>query len=278
MAEVARFVALFAVLTLSHQQLVQANSGSGKRWLQQTYPHITPQIDSRPNQWYNGLENGFKQVQFGNANYNNFGTQFTLNHMISWDAIADVIGMELEKWASSNKVNPPTSLIDFVNAIFTVDPQAYVNSHFCQNVPQQPPFCFAGKHKQIIQHPPLTAINNNLIVAASTAIAIIRSNRPVTARSNGAHVRALLVSLFNAPANLRYGESRTNFSIGENLDPMGGATRENTNFEGVMHAILPRDYGLSGWVQYDNCVATRSCIKSSTGAQRVNNRWVILAK
>jgi len=279
MAKEARLVALFAVLTLSHQQLVQAQArpGLGKRWLQRRYPGMTPRIASRPQSWINGLERGFKLAQFGNANLNLNG-RFTLDHMVSWNAIVDVIGMELDKWQkkSANIVAntaPPQSLMDFVTGIFYIDPEAYVNNNFCSNQ------CYNGPHENIIEdqrpNPTLDDINDNQYNAALGAIQNIRNNMPVTRRTNGAHVRRLLKALNNAPANLRYGESRTNFSVGETCDPMGTdpatGTGTPTTFEGRICLYLASQYGLAGWTQDDNCPSGRSCIKSSTGFNHVNN-------
>jgi len=277
MAKEARLVALFAVLTLSHQQLVQAAPDDGKIWLTNTYPR-TPRIASRPQTWINGLEKGFKFVQFGDDNFN-LGGKFTLDHMVSWNAIVDVIGMELDKWQKKSAVirantAPPRSLTQFVADIFHIDQQAHVNNNFCSNQ------CYNGPHRNIIEdqrpNPTLDDINDNQYNAALGAIQNIRNNMPVTRRTNGAHVRTLLKALNNAPANLRYGESRTNFSVGETCDPMGTdpatGTGKPTPLEWRICSNLALQYGLAAWTQGDNC-----CIKSSTGFNSVNNVLTINA-
>jgi len=207
--------------------------------------------------------------------------------MVSWNAIVDVIGMELDKWQNMSAASgPPRSLTQFVDDIFAIDRQAYVNEEFCTNArlpPQLPqPDCYYGTHQDIIRNQTsgLNNINNNQTSEARTAIQNIQNNMPVTRATNGAHVRRLLKALHNAPANLRYGDSRTNFSVGETMDPMGTDYQIPTDLEQRFQERLTLTYGLEGWAAKVNCVRGRLCIKSSTGIYSVNinnrNVWAII--
>jgi len=274
-------VASFLLTILSHQYLkgVQHQKPTtGTDWLKSKYG---PQIVVRP-QWYKPVEAKYKQAQFYNPEFP-VGGDFSLDHMISWSVILETVGRALESWDSGQSTE--SDLTDIISMIFKIDEEAYVNNNFCLGHPNLPQGCFGGTHTAILRK---TQPDNKTLEWFNNAFAqfaledvweieqkLLTSGIPVSDASNTELVRTMLYYLYHAPANLRYGDSKTNSSIAERMDPMGSPNGGLTWKEWEVYNWFSGICSLAGpWIQ-GNCVTPDKkttwsvCLKSSTGLNRV---------
>merc|ERR1712038_56616 len=290
-------IAIFAM----HISLVRSN------FLQQRY-----QISRERPSWATSIsipgqtiEADFRIAQFG-GNPQNIPSVwhknsliFTLNHVLSWSQIYTKLGYLMQDWANTPNQQTETAVRLFIRKVFQIDNQAYVNPAFCsgyQNAGWNHQ-CTAVSHAGVLAKtvngngpklggecpkkipfvaPTSSGTNAHFCGKALQAFEQIRmsGNSNIGKLSNKNNVKTILDNLFNAPANLRYGDSRTNSAIRDILDPMGkGSGRLTTKEKYWVSNIQDETVRVS-----DECRSTKSttrfwdnCYMSSTGEKKVRN-------
>jgi len=270
------------------------------------YLDKTHHISKDRRAWANSIEADFRIAQFGGNDTkippvsitdtnNNKITLFSLDHVLAWSQIYWIFDDLMQKWAK----NPSTytNVIEFIRKVFQIDNQAYINPAFCNSKEVKTLKSEGWNHQcQRIAHKDLLKLRNlggdcptknkkqagtnaHFCGQALEAFEQIRNHVNIVGNLN-----KILDNLFNAPANLRYGDSKTNSVIREVLDPMGKADGRLTTKEQywVTNIGPQRKYS----VQHDETISISEpcfrpktnkrlweiCYMSSTGHEQIQNK------
>jgi len=256
--------------------MIQLGSGN---WISDNchVPGFNIPDDYRP-EWKPGVVRGFRTAHFNNANFPLDGTnqvlrnrgekEISLNHVLSWAAIKEIMSDLLEDIYQTNGIFTNTQstarkrlLRDFIIRIFTPDAEAYVrteSSRHAFNRRSEGHVAYLGANGA-----DLITRNNEIRTNALNTLNDIDIPMIGINNANCRRIKMLLNDVYNAPANLRYG---MHDRLGELIDPMGDDDGRLTTKE-------------SHWISYNNYDWQKSTInhlwylESSTG-RRLRERGV----
>ena len=222
----------------------------------------------------NNVKTGFRDAHGKALGIKNFvaGTKHSLNHVYSWLSIRATVNDEVDlaykaKLGVSSKKN---NLNQLAEIIFEKDPKAVVNFDYIKKIPSKPHISYLRSGDVGIQD--LEDLNDDMLIQAKLHIKNLDfKSTPAPTIKNAYEINELLKILNSAPANLRYGESRTNGSIQDYIDLMGDNTGKPTTKENEL-ALLGSSSSVKSIIKPESCSGvTGACIKSSTGTIRLPN-------
>merc|ERR1711956_147681 len=193
------------------------------------------------------------------------GTKHSLNHVYSWLSIRATVNDEVDlaykaKLGVSSKKN---NLNQLAEIIFEKDPKAVVNFDYIKKIPSKPHISYLRSGDVGIQD--LEDLNDDMLIQAKLHIKNLDfKSTPAPTIKNAYEINELLKILNSAPANLRYGESRTNGSIQDFIDLMGDNTGKPTTKETELVVLGLKSSTVKSIIKPETCSGV-SCMKSSTG-------------
>jgi len=168
---------------------------------------------------------GFKDAHGKALGITNFkpGNKHSLDHVYSWLSIRASVNDEVQK-AFNAKLGPGSKkkLNELAEDIFEKDPNAVVNLDYYKKPPSSKSHILYLRSGSVGTKN-LENVNSDMLVEAKQHIKNLdfSSNSATLKKANANEIDKLLRILNSAPANLRYGDSRTNGSIQDFVDLMG---------------------------------------------------------
>jgi len=217
----------------------------------------------------NPVETGFKDAHGKALGIKNFtpGRDHSLNHVYAWLSIRASINDEVEK-AYKAKQGVSTikkDLNELAEKIFETDSKAEVNFDYYFKKKTSDKHISYLRSGAVNGLQDLEDLNDDMLLEAKQHIASLDFKSTPAPAKNTNLIKELLKVLNSAPANLRYGESRTNSSIQDFLDLMGDSTGEPTTKE-IELVVLSLQSSPRSIIKPETCSGvTGACIKSSTG-------------
>lgn len=236
---------------------------------------------------------------FNQPNFAPLKFKSDLCHVYSWGAIRKTVNYYLERALTVAKPKDNiwndafNTLVSFIKRLFEIDPDAVVNYNYMLLGNNQPvaPLHDAYLKKGSLKNGKvnLESLNMNLLNEAITILGNIKTDlESSNPQNHDADVLELLTILFNAPANLRYGDFATNRALGDQLDIMGNNNQHYTKKEDQLFAIINYVEEAIGpntrrpaLTRDDTCIDIAgnrvNCIWSATGVYQnvAQNRWGI---
>lgn len=196
-------------------------------WIQNNCGAFWPR-HNRPAEFRDPVKNGFKRAHFGNPGAGGFPNAaargVSLNHVLSWRAIYERIenGMQAtyDARTRNRKNRSKNNILEFINTLFSIDQDAYVRQYLDgteYNEQDHADYLDTDTFTQVRGGPvppTLAQKNRDYQTNALNTINRINFNNAVDCRA----IKSILTDLYNAPANLRYGNEDM---LGDLLDPMG---------------------------------------------------------
>ena len=222
------------------------------------------------------VETGFQDAHGKALGIKNFtpGNDHSLNHVYAWLSIRASVNDAVEKAykAKLGVSTTKTELNQLAEKIFKKDPNAVVNFDYFKKKSsvKHTSYLLSGKINSIQD---LDDLNGDMLLEAKAHIASLDfKSTPAPTILNAYLITELLKVLNSAPANLRYGESRTNSSIQDFLDLMGDSNGKPTTKETKLVEMSLESRSVRSIIKPETCSGvTGACIKSSTGTILDNN-------
>jgi len=217
----------------------------------------------------NNVKTGFRDAHGKALGTKNFvaGTKHSLNHVYSWLSIRASVNDEVEAAykAKLGVSSTKTKLNQLADKIFEKDLKAVVNLDYFKKSPSSKSHISYLRSGSVTTTKDLEDLNKDMLIEAKQHIKNLdfTSTSKAVKNLNAMEIKELLQVLNSAPANLRYGESRTNGSIQDFIDMMGDKNGKPTTKETQL-VVLGLDSSVKSIIKPETCSGF-SCMKSSTG-------------
>jgi len=218
----------------------------------------------------NNVKTGFRDAHGKALGTKNFvaGTKHSLNHVYSWLSIRASVNDEVEAAykAKLGVLSKKNNLNQLAEKIFEKDLKAVVNLDYFKKSPSSKSHISYLKSGSVTTTKDLEDLNKDMLIEAKQHIKNLdfTSTAKAVKNLNAKEIKELLQVLNSAPANLRYGESRTNGSIQDFIDLMGDNTGKPTTKETELVVLGLKSSTVKSIIKPETCSGV-SCMKSSTG-------------
>jgi len=220
----------------------------------------------------NNVKTGFRDAHGKALGTKNFvaGTKHSLNHVYSWLSIRASVNDEVEAAykAKLGVSSTKTELNQLADKIFEKDLKAVVNLDYFKKSPSSKSHISYLRSGSVTNTKDLEDLNKDMLIEAKLHIKNLdfTSTSKAVKNLNAKEIKELLQVLNSAPANLRYGESRTNGSIQDFIDLMGDKNGKPTTKETelVDLGLKSKSSTVRSIIKPETCSGV-SCMKSSTG-------------
>jgi len=218
---------------------------------------------------------GFKNAHGKALGISNFrpGDKHSLDHVYSWLSIRASVNDEVRKAFTAQLGPGPKAALNALAAeIFEIDPNAVVNLDYYKKTSSSKSHVLYLRSGSVVGTQNLENVNANMLNEAMQHIQNLNfiGNNILTVlankNANANEIVKLLRILNSAPANLRYGDSRTNGSIQDFVDLMGDKNGKPTPKELKLVKLGLQSPTVQSIIKPETCNGVGgSCIKSSTG-------------